>query len=96
VQLLPSCFRALEAELGFTPVNLGYLAMAQAFFLATMSPLWGSLADTGLLSKRVLLAGATGSWGFLTILVGCTSNFYSMIILRALIGACLACIMPLS
>lgn len=96
VQLLPSCFRALESEFGFTPVNLGYLAMAQAFFLASMSPFWGSLADSGMFSKRVLLAGASGSWGVLTILFGCTSNIYSMFILRALIGTCLGCIMPLS
>jgi len=96
MQLLPSCFRALEAELGFTPVKLGYLSMIQALFMASMAPFWGSVADTGLLSKRMLLSGGTGGWGLFTILLSTTSNFYSMLIIRAFIGACLACILPLS
>jgi len=96
MQLLPASFRALEADLGFTPLNLSWLAMAQTFFQASMAPIWGSLTDSGNISTKRLLGGAVGGWGFLTVLLGLSSSFQTMLIIRILIGVCLASLMPIS
>merc|ERR1719199_144152 len=62
VQLLPASFRALEADLGFAPVNLGQLAMVQALFCACLAPFWASVADMELYPKKFLLGVAVLCW----------------------------------
>merc|ERR1719181_1840012 len=96
MQLLPASLKALETDLGFQPVSLGKLAMIQALCQAGLAPFWGSLADKGTFSKKSLLAFAVSTWGICTMMISTVSNFNAMVVLRALIGCCLACILPIS
>lgn len=95
VQLLPASFRALEANVGFTPTDLGLLAFAQAIFMATFAPVWGAFCDGGVPAKWLLTAGVT-SWGFLTIVLSTVENFWGMLVLRAFIGIALASLLPIT
>eukprot|EP01066_Platyproteum_vivax_P004951 Platyproteum_vivax@DN16335_c0_g1_i1.p1 len=93
-QLLPSTFRALEMNLGFTAVQLGALQLMQTLAASLSSPIWGICADK-FSRKTVLAAGAFG-WGVFTFILGCVSDFHSMAILRFLNGAAISSVGPVS
>lgn len=95
MQLLPASFRALEVHLGLTPSSLAILALCQALAQWVCTPVWGSLADHGYSRKRLIGIGAL-SWGFLTMLLACTSNYYNMVFLRILNGVALGSLSPVS
>lgn len=94
--LTPSSFRALEADLGFQPSVLGALSLAQALAMALMAPLWGSLCDSGAVQKKTILVSGVMSWGLCTIAISSVSSLFMMIFLRILVGASLACLLPVS
>ena len=56
------------------------------------SPLWGYLADR--FSRKKVMIFGTGIWGIWTLLVGLMPDFSSMIIIRAISGLGLGCLMP--
>jgi len=95
VALLPSTFRALEADLGLTPSHLATLALCQALAGSLFAPLWGSLVDHGWQRKWMLVSGAV-SWGVLTTLLAFITEFSAMAVLRTLNGIALASMMPIS
>lgn len=95
LQLLPSTFRALEAEVGLSPSRLAVLGMCQALTQSISAPLWGSLVDSGW-SVKWLLVGGSMAWGVLTLLLAAITDWYSMILLRTLNGIALATLMPVS
>lgn len=95
IALLPSTFRALEADLGLTPSHLATLALCQALAGSLFAPLWGSLVDHGWQRKWMLVSGAV-SWGVLTTLLAFITEFYAMVVLRTLNGIALASMMPIS
>lgn len=64
--------------------------------MASVGPIWGSLADNGSISTKALLVGNVASWGVFTIMQSMVSSFYRMVVLRALIGTCLSCVYPLT
>lgn len=94
-QLLPSTFRALEADLGLSPTNLAHLGLMQGLAMAASAPVWGSLADHGWPRKWLLSGGAVG-WGTVTILLGVVTSMSGMLVLRFLNGVCLGTLTPVS
>lgn len=56
------------------------------------APLWGYAADK--YSRKKVLIFGTGVWGLWTIAVGLVPNFSSMLIIRAISGLGLGCLMP--
>ena len=56
------------------------------------APLWGYAADK--YSRKKVLIFGTGVWGLWTIAVGIVPNFSSMLIIRAISGLGLGCLMP--
>lgn len=95
LQLLPSTFRALEAEVGLSPSRLAVLGMCQALTQSMSAPFWGSLVDSGW-SEKWLLVGGSMSWGILTLLLAGITDWYSMLVLRMLNGIALATLNPVS
>lgn len=95
LQLLPATFRALERSLGLSPTQLATLGFAQAITQCTSGPFWASLADHGWSRKGLLVSGSL-SWGVLTMLLAGVTNFPTMVVLRALNGAALGTLMPIS
>lgn len=95
IQLLPASFRSLEVSIGLTPSHLALLGMCQSITQWMCSPVWGSLVDSGW-SRRRLLAGGACTWGILTILLGLTTHFPTMMLLRLMNGAALGTLSPIS
>lgn len=92
--LLPSCYRAMEMDLGLSPSSLGYLAMGQAFWQASAAPLWGAVSDS--MSRRLVLTTAVGGWAIFTALTSAASGFWVLFVIRCLNGIALASIIPVS
>lgn len=58
------------------------------------APFWGFAADR--LSRRKVLVFGTGVWGIWTLAVGLVPGFTGMVIIRAISGLGLGCLMPAS
>jgi len=95
VQLLPSSFRAMEADLGLKPYALGAMALCQGVACAAAGPFWGNLVDSGA-SRKLLLTVGSGCWGTCTLLLGFVSGFGAMCSLRVMNGVALAMLLPVS
>lgn len=94
MQLLPATFRALEADLGLSPTNLGQMSLAQSLFMALSAPIWGALADRG--SRKSLLVWSCLAWGVFTTLLALSDSMEQMLVLRALHGTTLASLGPIA
>jgi len=93
--LLPASMRGLEETLGFGPSKLAGLAAAQGITCAVCGPFWAALTDNGF-SKRTLLTAGAASWGVLLTCLALVSSYRAMLFLRALNGAVLAIVVPVS
>mmetsp|Transcript_11568 Transcript_11568/g.26911 ORF Transcript_11568/g.26911 Transcript_11568/m.26911 type:complete len:481 (-) Transcript_11568:203-1645(-) len=92
-QLLPSAFRALEADLGFTLDKLLLMQATQGVAMAVAGPLWASLVDNGARHSLLLAAGSMG-WGVATILLAMIDTYWIALALRALAGVFLGSLLP--
>jgi hypothetical protein len=97
-QLLASSFPMLSATLGLSVETLGYFSLFANASYALSLPLWGALVHYYGISKvHVLLSVACASWGLATIGIAVFgSSVVGQAIFRALVGAALGSIMPLS
>lgn len=95
LQLLPSSYRAMEANLGLDPTHLALLTALQGVSMAISGPAWGNLADSGASPKLLLVAGVA-AWGVLTLALGFVSSFGAMAALRVLNGCALGMLTPVS
>lgn len=93
MQLLPASFRALEVDLGLSPVGLGQMSFAQSLFQSVTAPFWGVLADR--YSRKGLLVFSCTAWGVLTALLACASSISTIFALRCAHGATLASLSPI-
>eukprot|EP00929_Paragymnodinium_shiwhaense_P002642 TRINITY_DN102945_c0_g1_i1.p1 TRINITY_DN102945_c0_g1~~TRINITY_DN102945_c0_g1_i1.p1 ORF type:complete len:510 (+),score=75.24 TRINITY_DN102945_c0_g1_i1:101-1630(+) len=96
VALLPASFAALEQDLGFELSGIAGLTIAQMVASQAIGPIWGILADRGILGKKtILMIGAIGI-GLCTISLGLMSRLGPMAGARFLTGAFLAALRPVS
>ncbi|MBI9051821.1 MAG: MFS transporter [Anaerolineaceae bacterium] len=72
--------------------QLGLMTTLRNITQSISAPVWGYLADK-YSRKKVLLFG-TGIWGFWTVAVGFMPNFTGILIVRAISGLGLGCLMP--
>mmetsp|Transcript_48654 Transcript_48654/g.135995 ORF Transcript_48654/g.135995 Transcript_48654/m.135995 type:complete len:462 (+) Transcript_48654:31-1416(+) len=91
--LLPACFRALEVELGISPILLAQMQMSLVIFTSVAAPLWATLIDKGASGKAILIAGAS-SWGVCSALLAFASSVPCMLGLLSLSGLSLATVTP--
>lgn len=92
-QLLPSAFRALEADIELSPSFLSLSSFCQAVASGMSALICGSLIDGGFCCKR-LLASGSAMWGICTFMLAFTQDLRTLIVLRMMNGAALATLSP--
>mmetsp|Transcript_18304 Transcript_18304/g.51774 ORF Transcript_18304/g.51774 Transcript_18304/m.51774 type:complete len:527 (+) Transcript_18304:69-1649(+) len=95
-QLLPASMFALQQDIGFQLTDLAYLAVAQGVCINVAAPLWGILADRGVLRRKTILAVGSLGQGAATVGLAFHTSLWPMIAVRAVIGALLASLRPIS
>merc|ERR1719382_72835 len=70
--------------------------MIQSLTMAAVAPLWGTLADKEVVSRKLLIVVGCVLQGVVTILLAFTSDYAWMMILRALNGVMLASLKPIA
>jgi len=94
--LLPAAMLALQEDVGLKITDLAYLNTAQAVCTNIAAPFWGILADRGILERKtILIIGSLGQ-GAVTCMLAVITILGPMIFLRALNGALLAALRPIS
>jgi MFS family permease len=96
VALLPSVLLALQKDLGMALTDLGYAMVAQAVLQNIAAPIWGILADRGILRRKTILIVGSVLQGLVTAILAIVTDFGPMIFLRGLNGAMLAALRPIS
>lgn len=91
-QTMSVLFPTLQGLWGLSYTNLGTIGTIKNILQSVSAPFWGYAADR-YSRKRVILIG-TGIWGIWTILCGLTQNFGQLLVIRAISGIGLGCLMP--
>ncbi|CAJ1421724.1 unnamed protein product [Effrenium voratum] len=93
MNILPSAFRAMESELGFSPVILAGFQTIQGVAQALSGIVWANLIDGGLSCKKVVCAGVLG-WAAANSLLAYVESAALMCLFRASNGLCLGMVLP--
>jgi len=95
--LFPNVSKALERSVGFDVGILGTLASLQAFIQAIFGPFWGVMCARNYMERTTILTTMTFAQGLATLIM-CflVNNYWGMILLRGLNGACLAGLLPVA
>lgn len=91
-QALSVLFPTIKALWGLDYTALGLIGTIRNLLQSVSAPFWGYAADK-LSRKRVIVIG-TGIWGLWTLICGFTQNFGQLLIIRAISGVGLGCLMP--
>jgi MFS family permease len=91
-QALSVLFPTLQSLWGLSYTNLGVIGTIRNLLQSITAPFWGYAADR-FSRKRVIVLG-TGIWGIWTLLCGFAQNYEQLLILRAISGIGLGCLMP--
>jgi MFS family permease len=74
--------------------QLGLITTLRTIAQTVSGPFWGYAADR--YSRKRILVFGTGVWGLWTLLCGLLTNFGQMLVIRAIAGLGLGCLMPAS
>jgi len=91
-QTISVLFPTLQTLWGLSYTNLGTIGTLRSILQALSAPFWGFAADR-YSRKKVILIG-TGLWGIWTVICGLTQNFGQLLVIRAISGIGLGCLMP--
>jgi len=91
-QAMSVLFPTLQSMWGLSYTNLGMIGTIRNILQSVTAPLWGFAADK-YSRKKVIIIG-TGLWGIWTAAVGLTDNFGQLLVIRAISGIGLGCLMP--
>lgn len=91
-QAMSVLFPTLQTLWGLSYTQLGLIGTIRSLLQAITAPLWGFAADR-FPRKNVIVLG-TGVWGIWTLAVGFSQNFGQLLIIRAISGIGLGCLMP--
>ncbi|PKO12553.1 MAG: hypothetical protein CVU39_23535 [Chloroflexi bacterium HGW-Chloroflexi-10] len=91
-QTISVLFPTLQALWGLSYTNLGLIGTIRSLLQALSAPFWGFAADR-YSRKKVILIG-TGVWGLWTAVCGLTQDFGQLLVIRAISGIGLGCLMP--
>lgn len=94
--LLPSSMLGLQRGLGMTLTQVSSMSLAEAVTMSAAAPLWGTLADQNLMTRKAILAWGAAMQGLVVLLLSTASSFRSMIVLRIMNGAVLASLRPVA
>ena len=91
-QAMSVLFPTLQSLWGLSYGNLGLISTIRNLLQSLSAPFWGFISDK-MSRKKVILFG-TGIWGLWTAAVGLTQNFGQLLVIRAISGIGLGCLMP--
>ncbi|TFG73507.1 MAG: MFS transporter [Anaerolineales bacterium] len=91
-QALSVLFPTIKALWGLDYTALGLIGTIRNLLQSISAPFWGYAADR-FSRKRVIVVG-TGIWGLWTLVCGLTQNFGQLLVIRAISGVGLGCLMP--
>jgi MFS family permease len=85
-------YPAIKALWGLSNLELGLFGTLRAVVAALSTPFWGYAADRW--SRKATLFFGTGIWGIWTLVCGLSPNVGSLMVVRAISGVGLGCLMP--
>jgi predicted MFS family arabinose efflux permease len=91
-QTISVLFPTIQKLWGLDYQALGLIGTIRSLLQALSAPFWGYAADK-LPRKHVIIFG-TGLWGIWTVFCGFTQNFGQLLVIRAISGLGLGCLMP--
>jgi MFS family permease len=91
-QALSVLFPTLQSIWGLSYGNLGIISTIRNLLQSLSSPFWGYISDR--ISRKTVILFGTGIWGLWTAAVGLTQNFGQLLVIRAISGIGLGCLMP--
>jgi MFS family permease len=91
-QAMSVLFPTLQALWGLSYGNLGLISTIRNLLQALSAPFWGFISDK--MSRKMVILFGTGIWGIWTAVVGLTQNFGQLLVIRAISGIGLGCLMP--
>jgi len=91
-QSMSVLFPTLQTLWGLSYTNLGMIGTIRSLLQALSSPFWGYASDK--LSRKKVILWGTGIWGIWTAVCGLTQNFGQLLVIRAISGIGLGCLMP--
>jgi sugar phosphate permease len=94
--LLPCVFFALQRDLGLTLNNLAVMSMVQALSGNFSAPVWGMLADRGVMSRRSIIVLGCVLQGLITVALAGVDSLGLMLALRSFNGVMLASLRPIA
>lgn len=91
-QTMSVLFPTLQAIWGLSLTQLGLIGFIRSFLQAITAPFWGLASDR--FSRKKVIVFGTGVWGLWTLMCGFTQNFGQLLVVRAISGIGLGCLMP--
>lgn len=91
-QAMSVLFPTLQSIWGLSYGNLGIISTIRNLLQSLSSPFWGFISDR--FSRKTVILLGTGLWGLWTAAVGLTQNFGQLLVIRAISGIGLGCLMP--
>ncbi len=91
-QAMSVLFPTLQALWGLSYTQLGIIGTIRNILQSVTAPFWGYVADR-FPRKNVIVFG-TGLWGIWTLLIGFSQGYGQLLVLRAISGIGLGCLMP--
>ena len=91
-QAMSVLFPTLQTLWGLSYGNLGLISTIRNLLQALSAPFWGFISDK--MSRKMVILFGTGIWGIWTAVVGLTQNFGQLLVIRAISGIGLGCLMP--
>jgi len=91
-QAMSVLFPTLQAIWGLSYSNLGVISTIRNLLQSISSPFWGYISDK--ISRKTVILFGTGIWGLWTAAVGLTQNFGQLLVIRAISGIGLGCLLP--
>lgn len=82
----------IQSLWGISFSMIGWMETLRSMAATVSAPFWGYISDRW--SRKKVLVFGTGIWGIWTLAVGFVSDFNSMMIIRAISGLGLGCLMP--
>ncbi|MCP4424947.1 MAG: MFS transporter, partial [Chloroflexi bacterium] len=91
-QAMSVLFPTLQSLWGLSYTQLGVIGSIRNVLQSVTAPIWGYIADR-FPRKNVIVFG-TGLWGIWTLLIGFSGGYGQLLVLRAISGIGLGCLMP--
>jgi len=94
--LLPCVFFALQVDLGLSLNDLALMSLVQALAGNLAAPVWGVMADRGIMKRKSLIVLGCVVQGLITVVLAKVDRLGPMVVLRGFNGVMLASLRPIA